>query len=168
VAGGSSTINPCWTMVRTQGQGREAMPYVRRPAEHPGIAGRQLDSLLHRQCPGCAGALRDDDELVTVPLGPGANTEARAAQRRGEWFDAVAVVCHRACAGDSRLAAESPALKLAMASSMIAEAAEQVSARVKAHGDAASSFDPTPNLLDIADSTERVSKDLSGWEEQHV
>lgn len=143
------------------------LPYTRPPAEHPGIAGRQSASLLEHHCPCCAGALKDDDELVTLVFGPGVNPEARTAQRRGEWFEAVAVVCHRACVGDPRAAAQTPAMKLAIASAMVREAASQVSARVKAHS-VPPDYDPTSNLIDIAESTERVSNDLTGWEEQLV
>ncbi len=162
---GASTIKPCWTSVRTQGNERAALPYERPAPEASGIAGRRGSSLLEHQCPGCAGALKDNDELVALVIGPGTDAEARAAQRRGEWFDAIAVVCHAPCVADVRRAALSPAMKVAAASAMIREAALQVSERVQAHG-VSGRFDPSIPLMTIVGATERASKDLSGWEEQ--
>lgn len=162
-----STINPRWTLVRAQGIERVAIPFERPPAEQPGIAGRRTLSLLSHHCPACAGALRDDDELVAVPLGPGVDEEARQAQRRGEWYDAPAIVCHKRCVGDWRPAVQTAAGKLATAAAMVREAATQVSERIRAH-QVPEAYDPTPDLLSIAESADTVSKDLSGWEEQLV
>lgn len=154
-----AAIRSCWTKVRAHGSERVAMPVK------PVATSAELDE---GQCPCCNKALFGDDaELVAVPLGPGADAEARQAQRRGEWFDSMGVICHKACVGETRPAAMTPAMKVAAASDLVREAAGQVSARAKAHG-VGEDYDPTEPLLTIVMATEQASKDLSGWEEQLV
>lgn len=152
-----SMINPRWTMVRTHGTAHSPRPYT-----------PELSDLLDYHCPACGGALHvGNDELVALPFGPGVDKKARRLQRRGAWFDAPAIVLHSACAGESRLATETSAMKVSVAADMLREAAAGISERARTHGVCAD-HDPTPDLLSMAESTERVSKDLTGWEEQLI
>lgn len=157
-------MDPLWTSVRTQGE-LGVRPYERPPAPHPGPAGGKAEtSLLRHQCPACGSSLRDDEELAAVPVGPGRSEDARRQQRKGEWYDAIAVVCHRECVGAA--IDFSAALKVSAAAAMLREAAKQVAERAMTYN-LTSDDSPAAALLEMAGHTEGAGHDLSGWEEQY-
>lgn len=49
-------------------------------------------------CAACGAPVEGKDEATLVPLGPGADPEARRKAGLGQWYNAVAVLTHRACA----------------------------------------------------------------------
>lgn len=61
-----------------------------KPADHPSVG---------VECPACQVPFAAGDYTVLVPLGPGADPEARQRAAAGRPYDAVAVEIHWECAG---------------------------------------------------------------------
>ena len=59
------------------------------PATHP---------ILDTQCPACDRVFTAGDYVTLVPLGPGADEEARAKARAGRPYNSAAACVHWACA----------------------------------------------------------------------
>ncbi len=62
------------------------------PADHPLVT----DPML---CLGCNQYFRAGDRTVLVPLGPGDDPVAREKALAGNYFNAIALPLHAACAG---------------------------------------------------------------------
>lgn len=54
-------------------------------------------------CAACNLPLKDGDYTVLVPLGPGADSEARERARAGRPYNAIAVEIHYACLSGEEL-----------------------------------------------------------------
>jgi hypothetical protein len=171
-------IEAFWTKVRSHGTDMTPVPFAMpKPGEPSYFNAQRIGS---HDCPSCKGPLlvtadrsstpippNDLEELIVVPVGPGVDPEARIAQRRGEWFWGLGVVCHKQCVGSPRPAAASAAMKISLAGAMLREGAAQIDERIKAL-DMPDDFNPAPELLRMAASTENVGHDISGWEEQMI
>jgi hypothetical protein len=121
--------------------------------------------LLKRLCPSCGDPLVDEggefELLVVVPLGPGRNEVMRAAQRQGKWFDSVGIVCHRRCLGVEPVLGVSG--KVAAAATLLRTAADELAERTEGFPD---DVNPTADIRNMAGHIQRMSHDLSGYEER--
>ena len=59
-----------------------------KPADHVSVG---------MMCPGCGELFAPGDYTTLVPIGPGADVEARKKQRDGRPYSAVAIEVHAAC-----------------------------------------------------------------------
>ena len=74
---------------------RHRLPASERP-EHP-FGPRHADA-TENICLACRQFFAEGDYSVLVPLGPGDDEEAQEKAAAGQWFNAVAVEIHLACA----------------------------------------------------------------------
>lgn len=59
----------------------------------------ETDPRLGKPCPACTVPFTLGDYTTLVPLGPGANIEARERARDGRPYNAVAIEVHWECSG---------------------------------------------------------------------
>jgi hypothetical protein len=58
--------------------------------EHPLVTSNDI-------CPGCHQMFEGGQFVTLIPIGPGANAEARKKAREGSAYNAVAIAAHWAC-----------------------------------------------------------------------
>lgn len=70
--------------------------------DHPLVAGQRgpcngCGANFGDTCPACLNGFEEGEYVTLIEIGPGENSEARAAAREGRAYNAIAVAAHWAC-----------------------------------------------------------------------